>query len=36
MIADLREVRSALGTPGAARRVAALAVELATGRRRAA
>jgi lipid-A-disaccharide synthase len=36
MLADLREVRSALGTPGAARRVAALAVELATRRRRAA
>lgn len=36
MIADLREVRSALGSPGAARRVAALAVELATRRRRAA
>jgi lipid-A-disaccharide synthase len=36
MLAELREVRSALGTPGAARRVAALAVELATRRRRAA
>jgi lipid-A-disaccharide synthase len=36
MLADLREVRSSLGTPGAARRVAALAVELATRRRRAA
>jgi lipid-A-disaccharide synthase len=36
MLADLREVRSALGTPGAARRVAALAVELATRRRQAA
>jgi lipid-A-disaccharide synthase len=36
MLADLREVRLALGTPGAAKRVAALAVELATRRRRAA
>jgi lipid-A-disaccharide synthase len=30
MIADLRSVRESLGTPGASRRVAALAVELAT------
>jgi lipid-A-disaccharide synthase len=36
MLADLRGVRSTLGTPGAARRVAALAVELATRRRQAA
>jgi lipid-A-disaccharide synthase len=36
MLEELREVRSALGTPGAARRVAALAVELATRRRQAA
>jgi lipid-A-disaccharide synthase len=36
MLADLRAVRSALGTPGAARRVAALAVELATRQRQAA
>ena len=33
MLADLREVRSLLGVPGAARRVAALALELATSRR---
>jgi lipid-A-disaccharide synthase len=36
MLASLREVRLALGTPGAARRVAALALELATRRRQAA
>jgi lipid-A-disaccharide synthase len=36
MIADLHEVRSALGTPGAAHRVAALATELAGGYRQAA
>jgi lipid-A-disaccharide synthase len=36
MLADLHAVRSALGSPGAARRVAALAVELAARRRQAA
>jgi lipid-A-disaccharide synthase len=36
MLTDLREVRSALGTPGASRRVAALALELASRARRAA
>jgi lipid-A-disaccharide synthase len=36
MLADLREVRSALGTPGASRRVAALALQLARHAERAA
>ncbi|MFN2565930.1 MAG: lipid-A-disaccharide synthase [Gemmatimonadaceae bacterium] len=36
MLADLRDVRSALGTPGASRRVAALALALATRAGRAA
>jgi lipid-A-disaccharide synthase len=36
MLADLREVRAALGTPGAARRVAAMAMEMAMRRSQAA
>ena len=36
MLADLRDVRAALGTPGASRRVATIAVELATRHGRAA
>jgi hypothetical protein len=36
MLADLREVRSALGTPGASRRVAELALALASRAERAA